>query len=559
MSKNLLLKKLLERNKKKSTALDRLLFGILAIGFLMMVVFFVYLLWFTFTNRSVTHILPAGKTVAYFELEDLSLPPRLSQETVFDLLGLSAVLKKAFNLEIDDLKNYLSQGRLGLALIKENGHENQLLLFFRMRNKRQALEFFESLSLDNETLTVYGDEKNTIYSYPQSQRFVFSFVGPYLFITEKPSTIQMVQAVYRGKEPSLNSDQDYQKSLANLPRQAWGRGYFNIQMLNFGSHNPLNQIIEPLKHLSSHFVLAIRKEQNGFHFNTLLSLNPEHLALKKGYTDTTRFAYSLADYISSKTLAAYMGGANLSDEWQNTLETLSQLNPAYGIILEGILRAQVNRVFGDDVSLRNDIYPLFKGEYALALEALENDQLGIKLILKHDDRGFAETKLEKLLDGFHVLAAQFAPKLKEFTLPDGTESRELVADPTRLKEVREIYEDYGINCLDVTDSTYGFCYTVTDELIVMTNHPDSIKETIDLSLSPRFVLSQFQPFRQSLSNLSAVSDEITFMELNNVNQLLKDSNVGVFVSVLAESFEAVTWIKHYFNDGVSTEGYLLLK
>ena len=559
MSKNLLLKKLLERNKKDVTILDRLLFVILAIGLFMMVVFFAYLIWFTLSNRSVTYILPAEKTVAYFELEDLSLPPRLSQETIFDLVGLSAVLDKAFNLDVNNLKNYLSQGRLGLALIKDNDYKNKLLLFFRMRNKKQALEFFESLSLDNEELVTHGSEKNIIYSYPQSRRFVFGFIGPYLFIAEKPSTLQMVQAVYRGEELSLNSDQTYQKSLANLPRQAWGRVYLNIQMLNFGSENPLSQIADPLKHISNHFVLTIRKEQNGFHFNTLLSLNPELLAMKESYTDPTRFAYGLADYISSKTLAAYIGGANLSNEWQSTLETISQLNPAYGIILEGIVRAQINRVFGDEVSLRNDIYPLFEGEYALTLEHLENNQLGIKLILKHDDRSFAEVKLKKLLDGFQVLAAQFSPKLKEFILPDGTESRELVADPTRLKEINETYEDYEISCLDITDSIYGFCYTVTDELIVMANHPDSIKETIDLSLSPRFILSQSQPFRQVLSNLSAVSDEITFIGLENLSEVLKNTKLGLFTSSLFESFEAITWIKQYFDDGVSTEGYLLLK
>lgn len=570
MSKNLLLKKLLARKKSKSTILDRLLFGILAIGLLMMVAFIVYLAWFTLTNRSVTYLLPAQKTVAYFEFENLTLPPRLSQKTVFDMVGLSAVLKKTFNLDVEDLQEHFSHGRLGLALIKNGDNQNRLTLFFRMRSQKQALEFLQNLGLDNEELTVSGNKKNPIYSYPQSQSFSFSFVGPYLFIAEKPATLETIQMVYRGEYENLNSDPDYKKSLANLPRQAWGHGYLNIQALYFGANNPLSQVIEPLKHITDHLVLTVRKEFNGFHFNTLLSLDPKLLALKKGYTDPTRFAYGLADFIGSKNLATYIGGANLSDEWQNTLETISQLNPAYGIILEGIIRAQVNRVFGDDVSLRNDIYPLFEGEYALTFENLpiltddlqggENSGLtGIKLILKHTDRQFAEVKLEKLLDGFQVLAAQFAPKLKVFTLPDGTESRELVADPSRLKETNEIYEDYEIKCLDVIDSNYGFCYTVTDELIVMSNHPDSIKETIDLSISPHFVLSQSQSFRQALSNLSVISDEVTFVDLENTYPLLENTKLGPFTSNMLDAFEAVTWIKHYFNDGVSTEGYLLLK
>lgn len=559
MSKSLLLKKLLKGGKQKRMVLDRLLIAILFVGLLMIVAFFVYVVWFTLTNRSVTYFLPAQKTVAYFELEDLSLPPQLSQETVLDLVGLKAVLKKNFNLDVEKLQDYLSKGRLGLALVKEDGYENKLLLFFRARNQKQILKFLEGLGLENEKFAMVENKRNIIYSYPQSQLFSFSFIGPYLFISKDPSTLEQIQAVYDGEEKSLDLDENYKKTLSNLPRNVWGQGYLNIQTLNFGSENPFNQIIEPLKHITNHLALTIRKQHNGFHFNALLSISPDLLASNKGYTDPTRFAYSLTDYIGSKNLAVYIGGANLSDEWQNTLETISQLNPAYGIILEGIIRAQVNRIFGDDVSLRNDIYPLFEGEYALAFESLENDQVGVKLILKHTDRDFAEIKLKKLLDGFQVLAAQFAPKLKLLTLPDGTESRELVADPARLKEISETYETYEINCLDVTESSYGFCYTITDQLIVMSNNPDSMKETIDLSISPHFMLSQYQPFRQTLGNLSKVSDEITFLDLNNTDPILKNTKIGFITNKLASSFEAVTWIKHYFDDGVSTEGYLLLK
>ncbi len=162
MSKGLLLKKLLERNKKEATVLDRLILIILTVGVIMMIAFFVYLLWFALTNRSVTYFLPAQKTVAYFELEDLSLPPQLSQDTVLDMVGLKTVLKKTFDLDTEKLQDYLSQGRLGLALVKENGEENKLLLFFRARNQKQILRFFEGLGLEDEKLAMIENKGNTI-------------------------------------------------------------------------------------------------------------------------------------------------------------------------------------------------------------------------------------------------------------------------------------------------------------------------------------------------------------------------------------------------------------
>lgn len=559
MSKKLLLKKLLEKGKKKTTILDRVLFGILAIGLLLMILFFIYLIWFNLTNRSVTHLLPAEKTVAYFELEDLILPPQIEQQNLFDLLGISSLLKVHFGIDTKDLRDHLNHGRMGMALMQDENNKNNLLLFFRTRSRSDAINYFSNLGFENETLAETVDRKNIIYSYPQSRSFVFSFIGPYLFIAENVESLELIQSVYLAELSSLNDDLNYQKSMADLPRQAWGQGYLNIQMLDFGLDHPTNQIVNPLKHIVNHLALTIRKEQNGFHFNSLLSINPNLLQLKSGFTDSKTFRYQLADYLSSKNTAAYIGGAQLSDEWENTLETISHLNPSYGLIMEGLLRAQINRIFGDDVNLRDDIYPLFEGEYAVALERLENDRMGLKLILKHTDQNFAKAKLEKLLDGFQLLAAQFAPKLTVFTLPDGTESRELVADPTRLKDFKETYEDYEIKCLNITDSTYGFCYTVTDELIVLSNHPESVKETIDLSISPRFILSQSQSFRQSISNLSAVSDEITYVSLPNTEALLKDTPIGIFVDNLLSPFDSTMWIKHYFNDGVSTEGYLLLK
>ncbi len=525
----------------------------------LLVALFLSLAWFSFSNRSVTYLLPEQKTIAVFELEDLTLPPRLKQETVLDLLGLSAMAKATFGLEASTLQSKLSDGRLGLALLDDGTPQNKPLLFLHVTQRSKALTYLQSLALPEEKLSLTGDKKNPIYTYPKSQSFVFGFVGPYLFVAQRPETIQIIQQVSKGELPSLESDTKVQKSFSNLPRQTWARGYLNLQALSFGADSRLGQTLAPLKNLLDHFAFTVRKEYNGFHFNTVLAMEPNALTLKSQDTPKTKFSYSLADALGSKTLAAYVGGSDLSAEWQNTLGSLSQLNPSYGIILEGILRAQVARIFGDEVSLSDDLYPLFEGEYALAFQQLEQGQLGIKLILKHSDQAFAEIKLKKLQAGFRMLAAQFAPRVKSVTLPDGTISKELVADATRLKEMDETYEGADIHCLDITDSPSGFCSAVTDDLIILSNHPESIKETIDLTLTPKFSLSQSQAFRQALSNLSAVSDEITFVDLNNAMPLLQNWSATSLVAGLLEPFQALTWVKHTFTDAMTTEGYLLLK
>jgi hypothetical protein len=559
MTQPWLLKALLKKVRKPMSIFDKILIALMAGGLLLLVGLFISMAWFTFSNRSVTYLLPAQKTIAVFELEDLTLPPRLKQETVLDLLGLSAMAKATFGLDAQTLQSNLSDGRLGIALLDDGTPQNKPLLFMHVVHRGNALNYLKSLALPDEQLTLSGDAKDPIYSYPKSQTFVFGFVGPYLFVAKEPETIQLIQQVEQQKLPSLESDAKVQQSLSNLPKKSWARGYLNLQALSFGADSRLGQTVAPLKNLLDHFAFTVRKEYNGFHFNTLLSMTPDAIALKKGPVAKAKFAYSLADTLGSKTLAGYIGGSDLSAEWQNTLESLSQLNPTYGIILEGILRAQTNKVFGDGVSLSDDLYPLFEGEYALAFDNLDKGQLGVKLILKSTDRAFADIKLKKLQAGFRNLAAQFSPKVKTVTLPDGTESKEMVADSSRLKESDETYQGADIHCLSVTDSDMGFCTALTDDLIILGNNIASIKETVDLTLTPKFALSQSQSFRQSLSNLSAVSDEISYFDLGNALPLLSQWPATALVSNLLDPFQALTWVKHTFTDGVATEGYLLLK
>ncbi len=116
-----------------------------------------------------------------------------------------------------------------------------------------------------------------------------------------------------------------------------------------------------------------------------------------------------------------------------------------------------------------------------------------------------------------------------------------------------------VHCIEVTDTNYGLCYTATENLVILANRYETLKQSIDLSMKPEFVLSQDQPFRQTLGNLSHVSDEITFTNIQNALPLLLNSTYGPMLEPVLKPFEAATWVKRYFDDGVSAEGYLLIK
>ncbi len=529
--------------------LDQVLLGLIGLGAIILVLFVLNMVYMNWPQPSVATLLPAKKTVMYVEVNSLKLPTKM--EAGNDQIKIAESLGQPFGVNLIPMLESFANDGMAYAMVKEPGMNNQPLLFIKIKTKRGALKYFERMTLPNEALSK-TESKEPIYSYPQGQPFAFRFIKKYVVIGQSPDALTLLDNL---NGQTLSEDEDYLKSIGNLPRRSWILGYVDFQNLTFSENPAINSIIEPMKHAIRHVALAVRKDQEGFHFNTFLNLNKDLLSLERGES-SGKFSYELTNYIPAENVAMYIGGANLEAEWLNTLETISNLNPAYGVILEGMVRAQANEVFGSQVDLRNDIYPLFQGEYALSVGTGEIGR-EISLILAHEDREFAEKKLEKLAQGFRFLAAKFAPKVVIVELPDGTESRELVPDDGKLESTEETLNGYTVNCIEVTGTEAGFCYAATDEIIVMTNSKARLLATIDLSDTQ--LLSESTSFRKSIANLSKVSDEVTYINFDNFYKLTASNQYVQALQPLLSKLEAGSYVKHYFADGVSTEGYVLVK
>lgn len=544
-----LLQKLHLIREKKMSKLEQLLLALVLAGGLFLIAFVAYWGYCNWPQPSVATFLPAEKTVMYAEVNDLGLPTKMEagghQTKVIQLLG------QPFGLDLVPVFQSFAKEGLAYAMVRDPNLGNQPLLVIRIKSQRSATKYFKGLLLPGEEL-VKSSDKNPIYSYAQGQPFAFHFVKGYVAIGKSPDALKLIET--DGTE-ALSNDGNYQKSVGNLPRRSWILGYVDFQNLNFSENLAVNNIVEPLKNALRHIAFTVRKDQEGFHFNTFVNLNKDLLSLKRGESEG-KFTYELTDYLLEEGLAVYIGGANLEAEWLNTLETISNLNPAYGVIMEGLVRAQAENVFGGEVDLRNDLYPLFQGEYALALGTGENGKT-VSLILATDEPEFAEVKLKKLAKGFKFLAAKFAPKVSVVTLPDGTESRELVPDNAKLETTDEKVDGYTVHCTEVSGTSAGFCYTVTDEIVVITNSKERLLKTLDLKGAA--LLSENAGFRKTLANLSKVSDEVTYVDFGNFYQFAESNQYIQALQPLLSKLQAGSWVKHYFTDGVSAEGYILVK
>lgn len=547
MKKNKILGKILPGDKKNSF-LDRFILFLLVLGAVLAIFFLGRWVYSQLPQTSLASHLPADKTVAYLEISDFDLPDGM--KTSKQKIDIKKSVNALAGVDIEPMIKNFGTGAVTYALL-ENTSEKYPVLFVQAKSRSSALNYFESLLLPNEKLT-QSEGENPVYSFPQGQSFSFKFFDRYVAIVPNSETFDLLPS--NESIPTLEQDENYLKSINQLPRRAWVFGYFDVKRFSFSENTGLNNMLEPLKHAMNHAAFAIRKDEKGFHFNTFVNLNKDMLTLRSA-REEDKFKTELAQYIPSQKLALYFGGSNLASEWQNTLESIANLNPSYGIILEGLLRAQMDKFFGQNVDLRNDLYPLFEGEYAFAVSSGKTKDY--TLLLSHDDKLFTKKKMEKMAQGFKFLAASFAPKVAVVTLPDGTESRELVPDNAQIKNEVEEIDGYEINCTQVGETGQGFCYALNDTLVVMSTNRDVLIDAINSDQQTH--LSENVSYRRSVANLSKITDEVSFLNFDQLTAAFPTQTYIQLLKPILSSFDSATWVKHYFDDGMSSEGYILLK
>ncbi len=535
--------------KKESHFLQRFILTLIVLGVVGAAAFAGYNLYLNLPGADLEEFIPAKETVVYVEFSDLNLPTQV--QSLIQPADFEAFLNQLTGLPVSEAVTHFGKGAVSFVLMETDDGGGEWVVLVEARNKTAALDYFESLLLEGESFKKTTDEY-PIYDFPQGEPFSFKWLDGYVAMAKNPLVLEQ----FIPSDASLAHDEAFLKSVNQLPRRGWILAYSDLKKLGSVDMGTYENIIQPLTATSRSLTLSLRKEESGVHFNTFLTVKKDLVSLKPDDPEEL-FEGDLADYLSADTVGLYLGGQNLENEWQNTLQTISNLNPAYGIIMEGLLRAQTDRVFGEGVDLRNDLYPLFANEYAFTFAEGENTGgRQISLLLAHDDRVFAEAKLEKMAEGFKSIAAHFTPKIHTVTLPDGTESRELIPDDSSVETLQETVGDQGVTCTQV-GSKASFCYTITNELVIMTSGMEAMKKHLNPETETR--LSEDSRFDQVFSQLSGRNDEVSFVRFENVAGFFESYEWMQPVANLLEPFDSAGWVKHYFDDGASAEGYVLFK
>jgi hypothetical protein len=456
--------------------------------------------------------------------------------------------------------------QIGFVFLEKKGSPGEVdtLIFAEVSDKTKALEFMKSRGLKNQEDYVLNDDYQgiSIYRYALSQTFNFSFINNYLVIASKPDSLKQVIDVLKGKSPKLKDNPLYQKVAQNIPITNIVFSYVDLikttdlMKSNSGFMSEKGRDLlafEPFLKLYKGFGATLLMENGNIAVQTYSSLNDSYLNGKEFLTYDNKYRGNLLKYMP-QDLVFYAGGINLNKQIQRYSELFSAGGEVSYLIFEGLINAQKNTYFGNEVSLEEDIYPLLQGEYGFGV-AKTNSEQALVIALELDDPIRDKDKIAILADSFANKNAILSPVIVEKTLEDGTVTKEIQTTPEEISKSTEDYRGYEINALNISNQSWGVYYLILDKTLIISSKKETMHAIIDLNADTKGSYATTQEYTGSMLPVINVSDEIIYFNFDYFNEIFKDLISADFKPYLLP-IKSISSGNNYFKDGISSVNYL---
>ncbi|MBL4695034.1 hypothetical protein JKY72_06740 [Candidatus Gracilibacteria bacterium] len=416
----------------------------------------------------------------------------------------------------------------------------------------------------------YEDSLHTIYfaeisQQAGSQKFMEENpdshrLGDYIFIAEDNQGIAALKAL-ADKEP-VSKTEKYIKIRNNLPFNRFGFLYLNFDLIddNFFKNFPaLSQrglsksLLDPFLKLFDAEGISFIALEDRFALQSFLSLNTNGLKNNSYIHLSKKYRAELSKFISPDVLF-FWGGQNVEHQLNRLFEVLSLGRSSKFAFMEELLNTSIQKYFGDDVNLKDDILSLLSDEFAFAVEGNAKNKI-YKVLIELDSPKADAERLKSLADSFSAAGAFFQTKVVPYTLPDGTQSREIVAVPEEILQQEDTYKEHVIHSMTMKKRKFAIHYTIKDNLAIISNNIDSLKQSIDLEQGTDSLMNS-ELFATNIEPILRSSDAISYL---NLEVLLEDLFEDEKMIELLKPFSAITSGKNYFNDGISSINYLNLR
>ncbi|MBI2634418.1 DUF3352 domain-containing protein [Candidatus Peregrinibacteria bacterium] len=503
----------------------------------------------TFRPQPIAKLLPADGTVALFEIntdfEHNQLRKSfnlLSGHPQYSRKNFISILEKVTDLSyLTEIEPWLGR-QAGMALLSD-----------KKENKIHKVYFFEYLSKKSfeEILVAEKGKKvdGRIYEI-EGPRYV-SLLGDYAIFADSKEALKIT--LDHSKSGRLYDSREYRRIDGNLPLIRTAFFYLDFSNLdgNFFQEFPFLsekgltfEVIQPfLKIFNAEGMSLIALEDN-FAVQNFLSLDREFIKNMKPWGNKENYSANLASYVSPSSLV-FWGGKNLENQMDRFTSIISGGDRSIIDDLDYTLDYDVKKYFGQETTFKKNISPLFKNEFALAVN--KKDQRTIyKVLIEVADKKNDALQLHELANSFAAIGAYFEPKVVEYTLPDGTVGKEIIAVPEEIVKNEIPYKNHTIYELQLGKDDKGIYYSIFNDVAAIANDLDSVKESIDFSIDGNGSLRASPLFSQEISPLLVSTDDVSYF---NIAELLP-----VFGMV-----DSVSSGRSYLDDGIGTVNYINIK
>lgn len=516
-----------------------------------------------------SNYLPQDSTFALVEFdlgatESQDLYAHISKYPVYQKENLTNKINALLNIDYSkDVEPWIGR-QIGLALLKNGAKEEEPIVtpvaFVEVKNFNQALSFLQSRKLEDgkDALQIVEIEGESLYQYTTGSNLYLAFIDDYLVIGLEPAAVKNVIKTAKDGNNTLEDSGKYHKIAANLSSDSIVFGYFDVdELTNFILDSPnfvakngfILTTFEPFLSIFDAEGFTITFEDKNLQLQTFTSLNKDLLEGKEFLTFKEKYDAGLAKFTKEDAMVVW-GGMNLEKQLKRIADILGKGSEASMMIFEGVLEAQKNIYFGQDVSLHNDIYPLINKEFIVALYDAETPQ--VEVVLELDDEANSLEKIRKIVDGFVKENAVFKPEVREVKLEDGTVGQEIVGVPEEVQSVELEHNGQKLFAITLGSKNWGVYWFVRDKKLFLATQKELIEKVIDGHDKP---LNSSELFRSNIQPILSHADEVSYINLQKfLPHFLPtvENGDGNIIQLYTDPFAAISSGKNYFDDGIST-------
>lgn len=411
----------------------------------------------------------------------------------------------------------------GLALLKDSDKKLQTYIFAE----------FTTLDLAQKFQQKFPNQSFIIDDY-----LVF---GP-----ENPLSDQIKKT-----SSPLSENEQYQNTVSHLPFNQAASLYINFPLL---SDDLLQKIpfiqsktlsineIKPILNTLNSEGLTLQALDENFALQSYLALSEEKIDQAVTLKSKSNYSGQLLKLLDQNVVALW-GGENLENRLRVLLEILTGGTEENALLFDKIVEQYTEKYFGPSVNFNRDILPLFRKEFAFALEDIDGKQT-YKFLLEVSFPEKDAERLHEIANSFASIGAVFEPKVVEHTLPDGTIAKEIVAIPEKILKAESSYKDHKIHELQMGSQGWGIYYSLIDDIAIFSDSKISLQRSLDLLDNSAGSLTKTATYSRNIAPILDQASELTYLNFEKIPQF----GLNKFLKNLATG-------NAYFEGGIMSINY----